>query len=207
MPENLREHLVVEHEVVGVVREVKGLEQFLGERTIAGVVFGKFRADHEVFRESEKAVGDEFPPRHAAEQRVATKNATAEHARMQVVGDHRGHRRNELWRVLIIGVHHDDDVGASFEREAVTGLLIAAVAGVFLVDVNFHAEELRCDFHGVVAAAVVHEDNQIHDALLVDFIHSLGDGFGRIVGGHDDDDFLAVIHSRGMLPEARARVK
>ncbi len=45
MPENLREHLVVEHEVVGVVREVKGLEQFLGERTIAGVVFGKFRAD------------------------------------------------------------------------------------------------------------------------------------------------------------------
>ena len=115
---------------------------------------------------------------------------------MQVVGDHRGHRGNELRCVLIIRVNHDDDVGASFEREAVTGFLVAAVAGIFFVDVDFHAEELRGDFYGVVAAAVVHEDNQIHDALLVDFIHGLRDGFGRVVGGHDDDDFLAVIHSR-----------
>ena len=113
---------------------------------------------------------------------------------MQVVGDHRGQRGDELGRVLVIRVDHDDDVRAGLERKAVAGFLVAAVAGVFLVDMDADAGELGRDLHGVVVAAVVHEDDFVHDALLVDFVHGLRDGFGRVVGGHDDDDFLAVIH-------------
>ena len=40
VPEDLREHLVVEHEIVGVWGEVNFLQQFAGKGAVAGVVFG-----------------------------------------------------------------------------------------------------------------------------------------------------------------------
>ena len=123
-----------------------------------------------------------------------------QHARMHAVGDDRGHRRNQLGRVLIIRVDHDDDVRARFEREAITGLLVAAVAGVFLMHMHAHAEQRRRHLHRVVAAAVIHQDDFVHDALLEDFVHGLGDSFGRVVSGHDHDDFFSVIHLAPEFP-------
>jgi hypothetical protein len=52
---------------------------------------------------------------------------------------------------------------------------------------------LRHD-HGVIAAAIIHEDDQIHQLLLTHFVISLAQRFSRIVGGHDNDDFLIPIH-------------
>ena len=87
-------------------------------------------------------------------------------------------------------MHHDDDVGAGLEGEPVAGLLVAAVAGVFLVHMHRHAGQRGRHPHRVVAAAVVHQDDVVHDAMLLDFRHGLGDGFGRVVGGHDHDDLF-----------------
>jgi hypothetical protein len=58
-----------------------------------------------------------------------------------------------------------------------------------------HAEQLRCDLHGVVAAAVVHEDDFVHDALLQHLVHGAGDGLRGVISRHDDDDFFPVIHN------------
>jgi hypothetical protein len=60
---------------------------------------------------------------------------------MQIIGDHRSHRRNELGGILIIRVDHDDNVRAGFERQAVAGLLVAAVALVFLVHMHLHTQK------------------------------------------------------------------
>ena len=44
-PEDLREHLVVEDEVVGVLAQRQRLEQLPRERAVAGVILRQLRAD------------------------------------------------------------------------------------------------------------------------------------------------------------------
>ena len=91
-------------------------------------------------------------------------------------------------------MQHDDDVRAGVEREAVARLLVAAVTGVSFVHMDPHARQRRRHRHRVVPAAVVHQNDFIHDALLVDFIHGFGDGLRRVVSGHHHDDFLFEKH-------------
>jgi hypothetical protein len=61
--------------------------------------------------------------------------------------------------------------------------------------------------NGLVPAAVVHQNDFIHNSLLENLVHGLRNGFRRVVGGHDHDDFPAEIHLLEMLPDATARVK
>ena len=56
--------------------------------------------------------------------------------------------------VLIVGVDHDDDVGALRKSEGVAGFLVGAVAAILGVNENLETE-LGCDFGGRVGGAIV----------------------------------------------------
>ena len=102
-------------------------------------------------------------------------------------------------------MHHDDDVRARLQRQPVAGFLVAAVTRVAFMDMDPHAQQRRRHRHGVITAAVIHQDDFVHDALLEDFVHGLGDGFGRVVSRHDHDDFFSKIHGPKfwlILPES-----
>jgi len=62
----------------------------------------------------------------------------------------------------------------------------------------------RVEMAREVVAAFSNVEVKPFSGLLMDFVHGLSDGLGRVVRGHDDDDFLAEIHPREMLPEAGA---
>jgi hypothetical protein len=83
-------------------------------------------------------------------------------------------------------VQHHHDVGAVLQRPGVTGLLVAAVATVLVVDVDRDVE-LAGDRDGFVAARVVDQDQLIRDPG-----RDVGDGplerVRRVVRGHGDDD-------------------
>ena len=102
--------------------------------------------------------------------------------------DHARHRRNQLRRVLVIGVHHDDDVGALIERELITGLLVAAVSEILRMHVHHHALEAAGQPRRVVLAGIVDDDDQIDDVVRDHFAPRFFDGVLRVVGGHDDHD-------------------
>src|SRR5208283_2558993 len=57
-----------------------------------------------------------------------------------------------------------------------------------------HAEQRRRNRHRVFAAAIIHENDFIHNPLLKNFINGLGDGQGRVVGRHHHDNFFPEIH-------------
>src|SRR5204863_7270918 len=95
-PNDLGEHLVVEHKIVGVLFNRDTLEQTSGKGAISGVIFRQLRADHKILDEGEEAVRDIFPPRHSAIERAAAQNARSEHARIQSARNQRRHRRKQL---------------------------------------------------------------------------------------------------------------
>jgi hypothetical protein len=91
-------------------------------------------------------------------------------------------------------VDHDDDVSAGCERKPVSGLLVAAIAEVLLMFVNFDSLQTTGDSDGLIAALVVNEDDFINDALVADFGVGLGQSLGGVIGGHHHDDFFIAIH-------------
>jgi len=188
----LGEHLVVENEVVAVFAQGKARQDFAAEGAVAGVVFGELDAEEEIFKRGEQAVGDVFVERHAAAKGGASDDAGAEDNIVNAVGDHAGHGGDEQGRVLVIGVKHDDDVGAGGEGLAITGLLVPSVAVIAVMDEMLDAEFLR-DFDGAVLAVIIDQDAGI------DEVGKLADGgfegFLRIVGGQNYRDALAVDHA------------
>ena len=92
-------------------------------------------------------------------------------------------------------MHHDDDVGAFFKGQTVTGLLIAAIAQVAFMNENFRCRQSFGYFHGIVRAGVVDQDHLVHDALRHDFIVGFDDGFFGVVGRHDHHDFFILKHA------------
>ena len=74
----LRDHLIVEDEVVGVFENGKSLEQFAGKCTETGMVFRQLYAEEQVLECGQKAVGDVLVERHSAPQRAAAKDARRE---------------------------------------------------------------------------------------------------------------------------------
>jgi hypothetical protein len=61
-------------------------------------------------------------------------------------------------------VDHDDDFGGCFQGFAVAGLLVGAVTVVAVVHEDFESE-FGPKAGGLVAAAVVHDDDEIDDCL------------------------------------------
>ena len=51
------------------------------------------------------------------------------------------------------------------------------------------------DGGGGVAAGVINHDDRVHHALGHDFVVGLDEGFGRVISGHDYDNFLFANHS------------
>ena len=124
----LRQHLVVEDEVLRVLQQRQRGQHLAAEGAIAGVVFGELDAQEYVLEGGEEAVGNVFVERHATVQRPAADDARAQNDIIDIVGDHAGQRRDEQRRVLVIGVDHDHHVGAGGQGFAIAGLLVAAVA-------------------------------------------------------------------------------
>jgi hypothetical protein len=86
---------------------------------------------------------------------------------------------------------HHDDVGASLQRFAITGGLIAAVAVVGVVDER-RQPKTRGDRRRVVAARIVHQNP------LVDGVRQFGDGRSegarRVVRRQHHREALSVDH-------------
>jgi hypothetical protein len=81
-----------------------------------------------------------------------------------------------------------------FEREAVARFLVPAVAEVLHVRVDDRLRQRPGERGGLVGARVVNEDDQVHDPLRKHFGVRLLQGLGRVVRGHDDDDFFVAEH-------------
>jgi predicted TIM-barrel fold metal-dependent hydrolase len=92
-------------------------------------------------------------------------------------------------------MHHDDDVRTLFQRQPVTGFLIASVAEIAFMHKNFRQRKILCDFHGIVRAGVVDKYNFIHDALRHDFIICFHDGFSGVVSRHDHHYLFILKHA------------
>ena len=93
-------------------------------------------------------------------------------------------------------MHHDDNVGARCQRLAVTGLLIASVPVIAVVDVVLQAESMR-DFDSAVGAVVIHQDPDIHQVGQLPYRYF--QRLFRVVGGQHHRDALAVNHSEIVL--------
>ena len=93
--------------------------------------------------------------------------------------------------VLVVGVEHDDDIGASGQSFAVAGLLVASVAVVAVVLKDEEAEA-AAEIDGMVGTVIVDQDADVDQARQ--FIDGDLQSLLRIVGGHDDRDALAVDH-------------
>jgi len=174
-----------------------------GKRPVTGVVFGEFGAEHQVLGQGQEPVGHIFPERHTPAAGVAAEDARAEHAVVETVADHGNHGRNQLGRVLVVRMYHDDDVGTQFERRLVTGLLVAAIADVALVAHQFQAQ-IRGQGDRVVLAEIVHQNDFVHVILATHFLVGTAQGFLRVVGGHDHDRAMAAGHGRAILSDGPA---
>jgi hypothetical protein len=108
--------------------------------------------------------------------------------------DHRNQRGQQQRRVLVIRMNHHHDVRTGFQREPVASFLIPAVASVFLVDVDLHAFQIARHRHGVIPAAIIHENDVIHDLLIAHLVVRLAQRFRRVIGRHHDDHFFSAIH-------------
>ena len=90
---------------------------------------------------------------------------------------------------------HDDDVGPFLQGQAIAALLIAAVAKVFGMGHHHGVGQLLRNRAGGIPAGVIHHDDHVHHALFHDLVVSLDEGFGRIIGGHDDGDLFSAKHN------------
>ena len=94
------------------------LEHAARERAIAGVEFRQLRAEQQVLQRGQHAVRDVLVARHAAGERGVAEDARADHDVVDVRRDHRRHRGDQPRLVLVIGMQHDDDVGAPSSASA-----------------------------------------------------------------------------------------
>ena len=163
------------------------------------MILGKLHPQEKVFKSSQESVRDIFVEGHATAKRCAADNARAQHHVIDVVRHHAGHGSHQQWRVLVIGVHHDDHIGASGQRLAIAGLLVAPVAIISIVNEDLKTQLLRY-LDGAVRAVVVDKDTDIHK--LGKLADRSFQGLLRVVSGHDNRNTSAVDHSP---PKFKAR--
>ena len=198
--EDLRQHLVVEDEVVGVLGQGKCFEHRTGEGAVARVVLRELRLAEQVLDRGQGAVRDVFVERHAASASAPAQDARAEDDVEGPVGDQADHGRDELRRILVVRVEHHGHVRAEPERLGVAGLLVASVSAIGFVDDGPQAESPG-DLDRLVAAGVV-GDHDLVDEVQRDLVVGPLDRAGRVVRGHDDDDFLPMEHARVLASPA-----
>ncbi len=191
--EYLGDHLIVKDKVVGIVGEVYGADDLGGEGAVAGVVFGELLAEEDVFKKRQHPVEDVLVHRHAAAECAAAEDAGGEHDGIYAVGDDGAHGQDELRGVLVIRVHHDDDVGTKLQRFCIAGFLIAAVAAVHLVNDDMANADALGHLNGIVGAFIVHEHYLVHHVHRYLAISALQRERGA-VSGEDDDYFFTVEH-------------
>ncbi len=189
---NLRENLIIEDEILGVVRKRNRFEYFPRVRPIAGVVLGKLRTEEKVLCKREEAVAHVFPERHPAAQRMPPKDARCDYGIVGAVDDHRTHRKDEMRIVLIIRMQHHDNVCMTIESGLVTCLLVSAVPAVPVMHDGRDAECRRL-LRRVIPAAIVNKNNIIHNVLW-DISIGIFQSFPRVISGHDNDDAFSVKH-------------
>jgi hypothetical protein len=141
--DGLDDDLVIEDEIVGVALDRQAGQQPAAEGAQAGMVFGQFRAKRDILYEREESVRNVLIPGHAASDGVLRQDARAQHHVVFAVSDHGRHRGYQQRRVLVVRVHHDDDVRPQPECLPVAGLLIRPVAFIALV-----ADRLQAEFTG-----------------------------------------------------------
>ena len=101
---------------------------------------------------------------------MSAEDPAAEHAGVKPIADDRRHCRNELGRILRVGMDHDDDVRGL--TQPITGLLVSAVAFFHLKKME-RTPQVLGDRHGVVAALVIDQNDRIHQPLVQDFVVGL----------------------------------
>ena len=199
--DDLRDQVLVEHEVVRVQAVRDRLEQPPAVGAQARVVLGQVEPEGRVLDAGQEPVGHELPARHAAGERVA-QEPRPEHE-VGLAGEDRRDEVGDPGRVvLVVGVEHHDDVGAPLERPVVAGLLVAAVAQVLAVDDDLEAE-LAGDLDGLVLRHVVDEDHVVDEVVRDVGVRPL-ERLGRVVGGHDDDDLGGARAWAATLPARTA---
>src|SRR5581483_2020532 len=128
---------------------------------------------------------------HSPVEGLASNDARSQDYVIHLVSDHTGHRGHPQRGVLIVGVKHDDHVGSRGKSGPRTGVLVASIAVVASMSVDFQAKALG-QFYGFVGTVVVDQDATVHQ--LGDFTDGGFQSLLRVVGGHDHRYALAVDH-------------
>lgn len=163
--DTLDEELRVEEEVVGVSIEGNAFEDLslIGSET--GVKVGDVLAEDDVFDDRQSAIGEVFDEGHSAVEGFSSSTySRAENDIADVELDEADGQGDDTAVVLVVGVDHDDVIGAAVEGGPVTGFLIAAVAPIFGVLDDGQTDGLG-EFDGFVFADIIDEDDLI-DGLL-----------------------------------------
>ena len=67
--------------------------------------------------------------------------------------------------VLIVRVHHNNDVGASIQRQPVAGFLISPVPPVVLVHLNSNRRETLGHSNGSISTSIVYNNHLIDESV------------------------------------------
>src|ERR1043165_8029895 len=108
--------------------------------------------------------------------------------------NHCGQRHDQVRRILIIRVQHDDDIRTTPQRFAIASFLVAPVAKVLAMYKSGEAQ-FSGDFCGRITATVV-DQNDLVDKVLGDFAISLFERFCGVIGRHYDKNAFSIQHKR-----------
>jgi len=194
----LCQELVVENKVVRIGIVVEAFQNFAVVGAISGMVFRQFLVHQHILRERQETVGDVFVNRHAAGERAFAQDPRADDHGIDFIGDQVTHRMDQFGRVLVIGMQHDDNVGAKLERFVVARFLIAAVTEVVVVLDDVADADFARDGDCSIRTVVVHEYDFVYDVEW-DLVVRLHERFFSLVGRKHNDDFFGMDHSRDFV--------
>src|ERR1700750_2134905 len=112
------------------------------------MVFGQLLTQHDVLKESKGAVKEIFVHGHAATKGSCAERPGAKHHLVNVVGYQVSHGRDQLGRILVVRVKHNDDVAAKLQGLFIAALLIAAISPVLIMLDNMGYTKLFSDGNG-----------------------------------------------------------
>jgi len=161
------------------------------------VVLGQTQAEGQVLDLGQESVADVLPARHPTGQWIAQESAAQGHVRLPGL-DRRDELRDARGVVLIVGVQHDDDVGAHLEGTVVAGLLVSAVSAILLVNRDVESEVVR-DVDRLILRHVVDQNDVVNDVVR-NVVVGPFERECRVVGRHHDHDawLSGRLHAHGL---------